>query len=205
MIMKNEYPPYEYCALRFLLQWERKERALFKKLSKDPSPKEIREALGYFRAARGFNGLKTKANKVVSALKKNTKGLNRKNVITRVNSLADDFKRDFGSRNLSAASKLLWLSQRSPVVIMDSRSKTALHNLGYNLSNGDYEAYYNCWRYEFNSRNCEIKKVVKKLSDIKIFTSSWKRTLKEFKQDLIEEWFIERTFDLFLWEIADLG
>ena len=169
------------------------------------SPETISEALGYFQAARGFNGLKTKANKVVSALKKSKKGLNRKNVITRVNSLADDFKIDFGSRNLSAASKLLWLSQRNPVVIMDSRAKTALHNLGHNFGNGDYEGYYNCWRDEFNCRNIELKKAVKKLSDIKIFTSSWNRTIKELKQDLIEEWFIERTFDLFLWEMADLG
>ena len=137
--MNTEKPPYEYCALRFLMQWERKERIIHEELSRSPSPQNVRKALGYFQVSRGFPGLKTKADRVVTALKKNSRGLNNKTVISCVNGLADSFKRDFRKRNVSAASKLLWLYCRTPVVIKDSKATKALQSLGYEFRGDNYD------------------------------------------------------------------
>ena len=184
------------------MQWERKERSLHEAISRSPSATNVRKALKYFQVARGFSGLEENADKVVDALKNYSKRLDNKTIISRVSGLADVFKRDFRSRNLSAASKLLWLSCRNPVVIMDLRTVTSLHNLGYKFANKDYESYYKNWRTEYDYRYEEIKKATKKLDQIREFTTSWNRSLKDVRQDIRSDWFIERTFDLFLWEIG---
>lgn len=102
-------PPYEYCAARFLNQWESKERPLHAVLSGNPTPIEVRRALQYFQVARGFAGLSQKGDSIVRALREASERLDEQNVVKRVSDLADRFVKDFGSRNLSAASKLLWL------------------------------------------------------------------------------------------------
>ena len=200
--MNTKEPPYEYCALRFLTQWERKERSLYVVISRAPSADDVRKALRYFQVARGFRGLRAEADKVVDALAIKSRRLNAKNVVSRVDGLSDSFKQDFGSRNLSAASKLLWLSRRNPILILDSRSVASLGALGNKFDPKDYAAYYECWRTEFKKRQREIKKAVSKLVSIKMFTSAWYKSPGELRQDLSSDWFVERTFDLFLWELG---
>lgn len=200
--MKTKELPYEYCALRFLTQWERKERSLYEVISRAPSANDVRKALRYFQVARGFRGLRAEAEKIVAALATKCRGLNAKNVVSRVDGIAKSFEQDFGSRNLSAASKLLWLSRRNPVVILDSRSVASLGALGSKFDPRDYAAYYECWRAEFTKRRRQIKKAVSRLVTIKMFTAAWYKSPGELRKDLSSDWFVERTFDLFLWELG---
>lgn len=200
--MNTKELPYEYCALRFLTQWEMKERPLYEVISRVPSADNVRKALGYFQVARGFRGLRAEANKIVAALAIKCRRLNAENVVSRVDGLSDIFKQDFGSRNLSAASKLLWLSHRNPVVILDSRSVASLGALGNKFDPKDYAAYYECWRTEFKKRERKIKKALSKLVSIKMFTAAWYKSPGELRQDISSDWFVERTFDLFLWELG---
>lgn len=200
--MNTKEPPYEYCALRFLTHWETKERSLYEVISRPPSADDVRKALHSFQVDREFRGLRAEADKIVKALTIKCRRLNAENVVSRVNGLSDTFKQDFGSRNLSAASKLLWLSRRNPVVILNSRSVASLGALGNKFDSKDYAAYYECWRTEFKKREREIKKAVSKLVSIKMFTAAWYKSPGELRQDISSDWFVERTFDLFLWELG---
>jgi len=201
--MNAEEPPYEYCALRFVIQWERHERALHEDISRKLSAEAIRTALSYFQVARGFAGLDEKAEMVAKALIKMSKGLNEGNVIDRVINLSDYFFREFNSKNLSAASKLLWLRCRNPVVILDSRTAAALNKLGYRVKKGDYVSFYRAWHEEYGKRRFELQRAAKRLKELKSYTASWRRSADEFRADIEAVWFSERTFDLLLWELGD--
>lgn len=49
--------PFEYCALRFLIQWEQRERALHEQISAELTSQQVRSALRHFQVARSFAGL----------------------------------------------------------------------------------------------------------------------------------------------------
>ena len=55
-------PSFEFCAFRFLAQWEENEYALYNAIRSTPTEKDIRKALSYFQVARNFEGLKEAAN-----------------------------------------------------------------------------------------------------------------------------------------------
>jgi hypothetical protein len=55
-------PSFEFCAFRFLAQWEESEYALYNAIRSTPTEKDIRKALSYFQVARNFEGLKEAAN-----------------------------------------------------------------------------------------------------------------------------------------------
>lgn len=99
--------PFEFCALRFFLQWEREEKALHAQMKK-PSLADIRNSLKYFQVARNFTGLKKDdrtqciANSLAS-VDSNPDLLVQEKVVQ----LATKFKDEFNQFNLSAASKLL--------------------------------------------------------------------------------------------------
>jgi hypothetical protein len=44
--------PFEFCALRFLIQWEQREKSLHQQIADNPSLLHIRSALRYFQVAR---------------------------------------------------------------------------------------------------------------------------------------------------------
>jgi hypothetical protein len=192
-------PPYEYCAARFLNQWESKERPHWEALSRDPKKDDVRKALHYFQVARSFAGLSEKGDSIVRALCEASEGLEEQNVVERVSNLADRFREDFGSRNLSAASKLLWLRCRSPVLIFDSRARDALRQFKPTKVQHCYSAFCLAWRDEFNKRQAAIENAIQELGRYKAFTSAWLKSQDEFHDEITARWFTERTFDIFLW------
>jgi len=195
-------PPYEYCAARFLNQWESKERPLWEALSRDPNQVDqvdVRKALHSFQVARSFAGLEKKADSIVRALCEASEGLEEQNVVERVENLAARFREDFGSRNLSAASKLLWLRCRSPVLIFDSRARDALRQFGHKKVQQSYCAFCLAWRDEFNRRQAAIENAIQELGRYKAFTSAWLKSQDKFHDEITARWFTERTFDIFLW------
>jgi len=81
---------------------------------------------------------------------------------------------------LSAATKLLWLKYRDPVIIYDSQVRASL-----GVRAGDYPAYVRQWRALYSRRALGIRNAA---SRIRIPGVPWKR-----------EWFRRRVFDLYLW------
>ena len=112
--MNSKEPPYDYCALSYAIQWETHERALHQEISRKPSAEAIRKSLSYFKVARVFPRLERKADLAESALIRSSKGLNEGNVVKRVADLTNEFFFTFNKKNLSAASKLLWLRCQHP-------------------------------------------------------------------------------------------
>ena len=79
-------------------------------------------------------------------------------------------------RNVSAASKLMWLKFRRPFIIYDGNACTFL---GASPNLDRLREYYDKWRAEYARHEDEIKRISKKFID--------------------EPWFQERIFDNYIW------
>ncbi len=55
-------PSFEFCAFRFLDQWEESESALHNAIRSAPTEKDVCKALSYFQVARSSEGLKEPTN-----------------------------------------------------------------------------------------------------------------------------------------------
>lgn len=197
-------PPYEYCAYRYLELWERFEKSLYIAISGTHSASQIRDALKYYKIARNFKGLKedeVAANVSTELLKVDgCSGIYSENV----KDLASRFKKSCGQYNLSAASKLLWLRYRSPYLIYDSRAVTALHRMGNKFKNADYTLYCEVWRREFEKRSNEISLAAHGLVNLpRKYTAAFTLTDDYLTKIIDSEWFIERVFDIYLWEAGE--
>ena len=147
-------PSYEYSGARFLDLWVRTERALYQSMQQ-PDSESIRAVLSHFRVSRGFARIAESkvGNGVALLLAEHSKYVTPKTVASRVSDLASSSK--FGNKshhNISAASKLLWMSCRAPFVIYDSRALGALQRENSSLESGDYHAYYRAWRDAYESK-----------------------------------------------------
>lgn len=121
----------------------------------------------------------------------------------KVERLTQRLHEEFEQNNLSAASKLLWLSYRNPYVVYDGRAVTALiRDLDYRFKTRDYPAYSKAWREEFAKRADSITVAVKQLPNGRIFMRSCPFSDDELLAMAKELWFLERVFDIFLWEVG---
>ncbi len=198
--------PFEFCATRFLCQWEKREKNLFEGLSAGPTDKLIVEALAYFQVARNFKGL-TKDQKAAGRIR--TSLLNVQNDVTltspvgKVDALVTALQNDFGKFNISAATKLLWLSYRDPFVVYDKRAITALtkkakhRNISKNYSN-----YTVAWRSEYAKSEKGIVDAIANLPNGRSFMPKTSLTDANLIALSTEQWFKERVFDIFLWEVG---
>jgi hypothetical protein len=181
--------------------WAKSEVRLHDALSRNEvSDADISKALHYFKVARNFHGIQRKENagRIASLVLEQSSHLTESNAANRVTSLADAFEKHFGSRNISAASKLLWLRKRFPVVILDSQAVSGL-GMSQAVARTDYPAYVRKWRDEFLEVHDEIRVAASKLSGIKEFTLLWESSNAEIKAITSTTWFHERVFDQFLW------
>jgi len=106
---------FEYCALRYLLLWETEERDLHALMTNHPSSLALRKAMQHFRVARSFKGVAQEQNAtlILNALDRVT-NQGTDSACENVMALAAEFQTHFDRFNVSAASKLLWLTFRSP-------------------------------------------------------------------------------------------
>jgi hypothetical protein len=116
--------------------------------------------------------------------------------------LASRFRERFAQFNLAAASKLLWLKHRRPYIIYDSRAVKALRDLGCRFENANYSEYYNCWRNQYSQREKTIKQAASRLHEVRAFLPPWHGTKAELKALASRPWFLERVFDIYLWEVG---
>jgi hypothetical protein len=199
--------PLENCAARYLQQWQTREQLLYEGMSCVPHDEDIKKSLAYFKVSRNFTGLKSNP-KAIGSIRKALLSVRRSQQYLspheRVTELSNRFSTEFESFNLSAASKLLWLSERSPYIVYDRRAVRALtEKLGQRLADSrDYEEYANVWRTEYNNVKTKIAAAIRRLPSGRAFMPATSLTDSALRRFADEDWFKERVFDIFLWEIG---
>ncbi len=196
--------PLEFCAYRYLQQWERKEKPLHNAMAGNPSAQQIRDSLKHYGIARNFKGLKDDgiAEKISHELI-NVSDDESQSAPEKVVALASRFKEHFGKFNISAASKLLWLRNKEPYLIYDSKAINALISLGNKLDKSDYFSYYTVWQQEYKKRKKEITVATNGLVDLpRKYTAAFDLTDSQLTKLVQSKWFNERVFDIYLWEIG---
>ena len=122
-------PRFEFCAFRFWNQWHDEESSIYKAISITPTEQDVRNALNYFQVARTFKGIGKDPNIAIfirRCLMQVRSDAALSTPCEKVKKLTDELQAKCGSANVSAASKLLWLSFRDPFIIYDSRADDAL-------------------------------------------------------------------------------
>lgn len=195
---------FEYCALRYLLLWEQNERQLHAEMKTTPSSQVLRKSLQYFKISRNFKGIGKEEQKVASILMALSYVVSNATLlpIERVITLAGQFETDFGTNNISAASKLLWLIFRDPYIIYDDRAMRALRRLGYKLKSRDYVNFCEAWQAEYKKHEAEIKRAAELLTTVHPFFTAWHKSKESIAALARESWFLERLFDIYLWELG---
>lgn len=200
--------PLTFCALRFLIQWLRREHALFRAISSNPTDQDIREALTYFQVARTFEGLSKDPSKL-SSIRLALRDIRKRRSLAPVQmvvELACKLQIEFKQFNVSAASKLLWLSVREPVVVYDKRAVSALSgHFKHKFSARNYNEYASVWREEYLNHEPDIAAATRQLPKGRRFMPNCALTDSELLSLAEQSWFKERVFDIFLWEIGGDG
>jgi hypothetical protein len=200
--------PLEFCALRFLLQWLGSEQSLYRAIASSPTDEDIRKALAYFQVSRNFKGLSKEPAKVtlIRDALLNTRSNRILSADMKVEELARALQLRFEQFNLSAASKLLWLSFREPYVIYDKRAVEALsQKFKHKFSHRSYSQYAGAWRSQYADLESAIGTAVKELPKGRMFMPACRLTDEELLRLAGEAWFKERVFDIFLWEVGGDG
>lgn len=209
--LRKNYEDYEECFYQFARQWACNERDLHKSLSrKRPTSDEepaIRDSLKYFGVARSFKNRKEKYQIIEKIFTQHSKGLNKKNFVKKVVDLSNGFKKKGFSTNLSAASKLLWLRTRSPVIIYDKNAFIGLKAMRQEntrkddyknlekLKEGDYVSYVEHWNKEYENHENMIREVSNRCKNKITQNCDGFSNIRK-----VPDWFCMRVFDLFLFK-----
>jgi hypothetical protein len=166
-----------------------------------PSAYQIRNLLNHYRVARNFKGLSGKAHTISKAFLEVSSGEG--DPSDKVAKLAKRFERSFGQLNLSAASKLLWLRERSPYRVYDARAADALRALGNEIEKADYRSSCETWQREYEPRSGEILLAASGLVNLpRNYTRDSSLSDDQLTKLVQAKWFRERVFDIYLWEIG---
>lgn len=194
-------PSLEFCALRYLLLWHQTDSRLHDAMKAEPHVGDLRAALHNYGVARTFKGIKdhAKASCALQALREidNQPGLS---PVEKVEFLMGQFATHFERANLSAATKLLWLRYRSPFVILDARACTALVELKQKFDKRSYAEYFDAWNAAFNQQKERVIAAADQLATVQPFFAAWHPTPTSVLDLVRQPWFLERIFDIYLWE-----
>jgi hypothetical protein len=195
---------FEYCAMRYLLLWETGEREAHELMKRNPTPAALRKSLQLFRVARTFPGIQDdqKLALILNALRRFSRN-GTSSPVENVTALAAQFRSDFDKNNVSAASKLLWLTYRSPYIICDRRAVTGLKLLKPNFKNKDYADYFAAWKTTYAEHESGLFSAAEQLPKLQPFFGSWGETRDSLGSIAKQRWFLERVFDIYLWELGD--
>jgi len=196
---------YEYYAFQFLTPWYESELALHMAISTKPEEADVREALSYFQVSRNFHGIHEPGRLalIVQSLETVRANSSLSSPVAKVTELASDFEKNLDQCNVSAASKLLWLSNRCPFIICDLRATNALKKkFGHKHADTSYEAFVAAWRDEFTNHKEKIEDAVKALPLARPFMRAYAASDEDLLKMVKEPWFLERVFDVLLWDIG---
>ncbi|MBX3608978.1 MAG: hypothetical protein KF871_03710 [Hydrogenophaga sp.] len=195
---------FEYCALRYLHQWLRKEQTHYLRVRQvEPKLDYLRAALSYFMIARNFRGLdKEPRARVVRGKLLEVRAQSGLSVEQKVSALARFYEKAGFRYNVSAASKLLWLSNRKPI-IYDARAFDALRDVfGHEGRRGDYGAYCKSWKKAYKENKQAILDAAIRLPKIRAFLPADAPDDDRLLALVQRPWFTERVFDIYLWELG---
>jgi len=201
---------FEYCSLHYLNQWLSNDKRFVETLagqSEDNSKLEIlEEAAAFYRVARNLP--KTGDTKkgmiryqpVLEIIDKVTHPLKESEVINVVNGAQKAISDSYHEREvLSLTTKFLWLKVRHPILIYDSRTKTALK-----AKTGNYEDFCIRWKKEYESNLEGIERACAKLYKMSAYTINPTIATEDYIKKISEEqWFMDRVFDIYLWHIGE--
>ncbi len=191
-------PPCKHFAMKFANQWASKEQALHTAFShKNISGDEIAKSLHYFQVARTFRNLKNEKNRTFIAVNviEFSKNLKEDNFPEKVDGLSSAFEEKFGSRNISAASKLLWLRKRSPVIIFDKWAKIAIEKIE-DRKIENYKDYSELWKKHYSQDKAKIRSAANSLIKVQEYSGMWDLSTSKYKEAIQSDWFLERVFDM---------
>ena len=199
---------YDYAALRYLDQWCEREAAYWSDLksrSREDRRSALRQAAAFFRIARtlptkGESGLQ-RYDPILDALENLPSA--RTVTTTAVDGVVAAFATSIGAHYqqgvISAASKILWLWYRDPVVIYDERARNALGATPW-----DYAAYRRLWEAKYASAADEIQDACLRLPRMRNYAAVTLSS-KEVRALASESWFQRRVFDIKLWKDGGPG
>ncbi len=190
--------------MRYLLLWETREREAHNLMRDGPTLADLRNSLKLFNVSRTFPGIQDaqKLALVLNALQRITRN-GASSPVENVTSLARKFHDDFGNNNVSAASKLLWLTFRSPYIISDRRAVDGLKRLLPHFKNKGYADYFAAWTTAYAEHSSDLVRAARQLPKLQPFFGSWGETRDSLASIANERWFLERVFDIYLWELGD--
>ncbi len=205
LILEN----FKSFALMYLNDWYEKDRGFINELTsitKDVRLRTLHDAAQYYGVKRNFGGVKTKGLDAAFTLLENaaqTAILQTQSIVAVVSQLAQDFESAYPmegwKEKVSAASKLLWLRCKSPVVLRDTNAFACLQGASCGtLPQSDYGAYLREWRRQFSKRKARIRSACSQLVDVKAFSLAADMSDQELRLVVKSRWFQERVFDKFL-------
>lgn len=205
--MRTELPPFEFCAMRFLELWLRTEEPIHRGMI-DPQlasmPDNLTKMLSHYSVQRNFPELENgNKNRTITLLLLEVveKALP---PVEAVQELTAALQNVFSKRNLSAASKLLWMRFRYPFVIVDRQAVNALQKgLNRSFDKSNYGEFFAVWNEEYAKRADAIQNASVGLVALpKKYTAAFALDDAKLKDLVSQRWFQARVFDIYLWEIG---
>lgn len=194
---------FNYFAIKYLNDWVEWDKPFINKLKSKVSSEQIlglHDAAKYYKITRNFKKISENRFEGVNNTLKNVRGsITVNNVDKKVLNLSNSLKSIYGKNVISAASKLLWLKYKSPVVIYDQRAFNWLKQKGHKISIGDYATFRDAWLTEYEKERKNIKLACTKLSSVKEYSLAYSYTKKEVSEISSKNWFSERVFDKYAW------
>lgn len=197
---------FQFFALRYLNDWCADDQRFVADLSPNNDLatrlSSLCEAATYYKVARTLPTLpgERRLAQALDAIDAVPAPITDSSVDAAVCDLATRFQTLYGGGYvLSAASKLLWVRHRWPVVILDGQAALCLRRLGCRFDVGDYRGYRREWRQQFAEREPVIRAACGELVGVKAFSLASTMSNGELEQLASASWFRERVFDKFLW------
>lgn len=171
--------------------------------NQEDSRQTLCKAAKYYKIMRNFENIQESEGRLAAArsMLLDVQGpITAENICNHVNSLAANFRDTYGRNAVSAASKLLWLIFKSPVIIFDSRAAKWLYDAKYlETKTADYNSYRIAWLNAFQESEHDLENACNKLVHAKSFSLASDMNDNNFKNLVTERWFRERVFDKYIW------
>lgn len=164
--------------------------------------RSMSNAVNYYRIARTFPAIDEpeRLGGALAAVDAVTGPVTVESVVATVSGLAKAFQGSYGRYAISAASKLLWIRFRSPVIIYDSQAIACLNSTARTrLSAGYYEPYFEEWLRQFAAFEEPIRSACSELPRVKDFSLAYAESDQDLLALVSARWFQERVFDKYLW------
>jgi len=199
----------KFCALRYLNQWLEHDRIYCEGLAGNDEAtklKALNKAAVFYRVSRnlperydrkkGLPRFKPVLDILDTLAPANFHGDALLPGILRVR---DQISAQYGTLGvLSLTTKFLWVKFQWPIIIYDSKARSAV-----GARTGDLADYYARWRQRFNEHAKDIEAACNSLQNVVEYSVNPDLATPRYVQELSgHQWFRERVFDIYLWHLG---